>query len=409
VSSPKHHDGAALPLEGKRILIIVENEPVPFDRRVWQEACALRAAGASVRIISPASKGYEAKYEQHEGIHIYRHPWFEATSVRGYFIEYPLSLFWQFALATHIFLRYGFDVIHGCNPPDLTFLLALAFRPLGAKFVFDHHDISPELYEASFGHRGLLWRTLVLAERLTFRTADVTIATNESYRQIAIERGKKHPEDVFVVRNGPDLTRVRPVPPNNRWKQGHLYLVVYVGVIGRQEGIDLLLHSINHIASGLQRRDIHFCIVGGGASLAHYMREAMRLHVTEAVTFTGRTSDEVLFEILSTADVCVCPDRVTEFSNKSTMMKILEYMAFGKPVVQFNGGEGRFTAQSASLYAKPNDPINLADQILKLIDSPSLRSEMGRFALARIETQLSWEHQVPSLIAAYKRLLFQTK
>jgi glycosyltransferase involved in cell wall biosynthesis len=391
-------------LAGKGVLIIVENETVPYDRRVWQQARALSAAGARVRIISPKDKGHEAPYQQIEGIHIYRHPWFEANSVWGYLVEYPMSLFWQLLLALRIFMRDGFDIIHVCNPPDLIFLVALVFKPFGVKLIFDHHDISPELYEAKFGRRGFLWRALALAERLTFKAADVTIATNESYRRIAINRGKKRPADIFVVRNGPDLARLRVPPPNQQWKRGRTYLVGYVGVMAQQEGIDILLHSIAHITQTCQRSDIQFCLVGGGAFVDHYKREAVRLNVADVVTFTGRMSQETLFEILATADVCVNPDRVTTFSDKSTMIKIMEYMAVGKPIVQFDVTEGRFTAESASLYARPNDPIDMASQILKLIDSPKLRFDMGEFGRNRIETQLSWEHQIPHLMAAYERV-----
>jgi glycosyltransferase involved in cell wall biosynthesis len=315
-----------------------------------------------------------------------------------------MSLFWQLLLALRIFVRDGFDVIQACNPPDLIFLIALPFKPLGVKFVFDHHDINPELYEAKFGRRDFFWRALVTAERLTFKTADIVLVTNESYRRIALSRGGKQRTDVFVVRNGPDLDRMRLLPPNNRWKNGRTYLVGYVGVIGQQEGIDLLLQAITYISLTLQRSDVQFCLVGGGPSLAHYKQEASRLNIMGFVTFAGRTSDEILLEILSTADVCVNPDRVTTFSDKSTMIKIMEYMALAKPVVQFDVAEGRFSAQSASLYARPNDPIDMAGQILKLIDSPELRFKMGEFGRNRIETQLSWEHQIPHLMAAYERV-----
>jgi glycosyltransferase involved in cell wall biosynthesis len=358
-----------------------------------------------VSVICPIRKGYEAHYQQIDGIHIYRHPfWFEASSVGGYVVEYALSTFWQLLLAFRIFVHHRFDVIHACNPPDLIFLVALLFKPLGVKFIFDHHDINPELYEAKFGRRDFLWRTLVVAEALTFKLANIVIVTNESYRRIALSRGSKQPTDVFVVRNGPDLDRIRPIPPNSRWKNGRAYLVGYVGVMGQQEGIDLLLESITYITHTLQRRDIQFCLVGGGASLAHYKQEAVRLNVMDFVTFAGRTSDEILLEILSTADACVNPDRVTTFSDKSTMIKIMEYMALAKPIVQFDVAEGRFTAQSASLYARANDPVDMARQILKLLNSPELRLKMGKFGRSRIETQLSWKHQIPHLIAAYERV-----
>jgi glycosyltransferase involved in cell wall biosynthesis len=392
-------------LAGKRILVIVQNESVPFDRRVWQQARALRSAGATVTIISPMDRQGEARYEHLEGIHIYRHPiWFEARNPIGYLIEYSISFLWQLILALRIYSRAGFDLIHACNPPDLIFLVAVIFKPLGVKLIFDHHDINPELYEAKFGRRDLIWSALVLAERLTFLTADVVIATNESYRRIAIGRGKKSPDKVFVVRNGPDLSRLKIAPSNDVWKRGRSYLVGYVGVIGQQEGIDLLLLAADHIVRVLHREDIQFCIVGSGPHLSECQREAIELGLSDVVTFAGRTSDHVLFEILSTADVCVNPDRVTPFSDQSTMIKILEYMALGKPIVQFEVTEGRFTAQSASLYAKPNDPADFAEQIVELLESPELRSSMGQIGLARIKKELCWEHQIPNLLAAYARV-----
>jgi glycosyltransferase involved in cell wall biosynthesis len=392
-------------LAGKRILVIVQNESVPFDRRVWQQARALYSAGATVTVISPMDRQGEARYEQLEGIHIYRHPiWFEARNPLGYLIEYSMSFFWQLILALRIYARGGFDLIHACNPPDLIFLVAVIFKPFGVKLIFDHHDINPELYEAKFGRRDLIWRALLLAERLTFLTADVVIATNESYRRIAIGRGKKQTDRVFVVRNGPDLCRLKIIPPNNVWKRGRTYLVGYVGVIGQQEGIELLLLAAHHIIRVLHREDIQFCIVGSGPHLSECQREAIELGLSDVVTFAGRTSDSVLFEILSTADVCVNPDRVTPFSDQSTMIKILEYMAFGKPIVQFEVTEGYFTAQSASLYAKPNDPLDFAKQIIRLVESPELRSSMGQVGLARIEKELSWEHQIANLFAAYARV-----
>jgi glycosyltransferase involved in cell wall biosynthesis len=407
-TTPSNHDGCKLPLVGRRILVIVENQSVPYDRRVWQIARALFAAGATVSIISPKGKGYESPYEHLEGIHIYRYPsWLEAKSAGGYLLEYCLSLLWQLALALRIFLRHGFDIIHACNPPDLTFLVALIFKPWGVRFLFDQHDLNPELYEAKFGRRGFLWRLLLLAERLTFKTANVVLATNESYRRIAIDRGKKSPADVFVVRNGPDIARFKPVEPNEQWKRGRAYLVGYVGAIGEQEGIELLLQSIAYIMHTLKRNDIQFCIIGGGILLSHYKREAERLALASSVTFTGQVGDKILFEVLSTTDVCVNPDRVTTYSDKSTMIKIMEYMAFGKPIVQFDVTEGRITAESSSLYARANDPVAMACQILKLIESPELRLQMGKFGRLRIESQLSWEHQIPHLVDAYQRILTQ--
>jgi glycosyltransferase involved in cell wall biosynthesis len=400
---------AGTPLTGRRILIIVENLPSPFDRRVWQEAGALRDAGARVSIICPTGKGYEARHERLDGIDIYRHPLpDEGVGPLGYLVEYSAALAWECRLAWKVFFKGGFDVIQACNPPDLIFLIALPFKLLGRKFVFDHHDINPELFEAKFGRRGLFWRLLLILERLTFATADISIATNDSYRRIAIERGGMKPEDVFVVRSGPDISRLKPVPPVDSWRNGRRYLVGYVGVMGEQEGIDLLLETVAVlVARG--RTDIQFCLVGGGPSLADLRARCARQGLDPYVTFTGRAPDADLFEVLSTADVCVNPDRVNAMNDKSTMNKIMEYMAFGKPIVQFEVTEGRISAGEASLYARPNDPADMADKIERLLDSPEERERMGAAGLARVRSQLSWAGQVPTLLAAYQRLFARVR
>ena len=396
---------AAPSLQGRKILIIVENLPLPFDRRVWQEAKTLRAAGAEVSVICPTGKGYEAAYENLEGVHIYRHPLpADGNSKLSYLYEYVYALFNEFKLSLKVLRERGFDVIQGCNPPDLIFLVALPFRLLGKKFVFDHHDINPELFEAKFGKRGLFWRLLLLMERLTFMSATVSIATNESYRRIAIERGKMKPQDVFVVRSGPDLSRVRPVPPVPERRKGRQYLIGYVGVIGEQEGVDLLLEAMNHIVKVQKREDVQLCIVGGGPSLQQLKTMSHELGLDAYVDFTGRAPDQELFEVLSTADVCVNPDRVNEMNDKSTMNKIVEYMAMGKPIVQFDVTEGRFSAGESSLYAKANDPVDLADKILSLLAEPAKRAEMGAIGRTRVEQELSWDYQIPKLISAYERV-----
>lgn len=247
----------------RRVLIIVENLPSPFDRRVWQEATTLRQHGYGVAIICPVGKGYEKKYEEIDGIHIYRHGLpLEAEGALGYLLEYSTALFWEFVLAWKVLLRHGFDAIHACNPPDNIFLIGGFFKLLGKKFLFDHHDINPELYEAKFGRRDFFYRVMLAWERWTFRLADVSIATNESYRKIAIERGRMDPERVFVVRSGPKLERLRILPPSPELKRGRKYLVGYVGVMGRQEGIDYLLQALRVIVQDRKRTDVHLGLVG---------------------------------------------------------------------------------------------------------------------------------------------------
>lgn len=290
-----------------RVLIIVENLPVPFDGRVWSEATTLARHGYEVSVICPKGPGATASFEMLEGIAVYRH-WMpaEGRGVLGYVIEYSVALFWEFVLSVKVLATRGFDVIHACNPPDLIFIVGAFHKFLfGKSFVFDQHDVNPELYEAKFGRRGFLWRVMVLLERVTFALSDVSIATNQSYRTVAIERGRMSPDRVFVVRSAPNVSRVRSLPPDPAWKKGRQYLVGYVGVIARQEGLDLLLDSIKHIRTTRNRDDIQFVIVGGGRELEDLKKLAKALELDDVVTFTGRVDDDTLFTILSTADVCV--------------------------------------------------------------------------------------------------------
>lgn len=394
------------PLKGRHVLIVVENLPLPFDRRVWQEARTLKAAGAHVSIICPTGKGYEARFEVIEGIEIHRHPLpLEAKSALGFLAEYGAALFWETVLTWKIHLKRRIDVIQGCNPPDLIVLVALPFKLLGTRYIFDHHDINPELYEAKFGKRGFFWWLMRLFEKMTFKVADVSIATNQSYRQIAIERGGMDPERVHVVRSGPDLSRLKLVPPVESWKNGRAHMVGYVGVMGEQEGIDLLIEAADHIVRKLGREDIQFVLVGGGSSLPKLQALTAARGLGDFITFTGRAPDQTLFEVLSTMDLGVNPDRVNPMNDKSTMNKIMEYMSLGKPMVQFDVTEGRFSAQEASLYAAPNDPVDLAEKIVALADDPAARQRMGAFGRARVVNELNWQHQIAPLLAAYQQAL----
>lgn len=403
IASSKAFEGA---LAGKRVLIVVENLPVPFDRRVWQEARSLKAAGAEVSVICPTGKGYETLEETLDGIHIFRHPLpTEASNAAGYIKEYAAALWHETRLAWKVFFRHGFDVIHGCNPPDLIFLVALQFRLFGKPFIFDHHDLNPELYEAKFSRGGFFLKLVRIAERLTFMAARCSIATNESYRSIAIERGGMDPEKVFVVRSGPDLGRLRAVPPNPALRKGRQFMVGYVGVMGAQEGIDLLLEAAAHLVFTHKREDIQFCIVGAGTSLEDLKAQSARMGLAPYVDFLGRVPDRELVEALCTADVCVNPDRVNPMNDKSTMNKILEYMALGKPIVQFDVIEGRVSAGEASLYARKNDPIDLAENIATLLADPEMRERMGQFGRQRVVERFAWPHQVPQLIATYQTAL----
>ena len=391
--------------QGKRVLILVENLPSPFDRRVWQEATSLRDGGYAVSIICPTGKGCEKKFESIDGIDIWRYDLpAEGEGALGYLVEYCAALAFTFFLSVKLLFRKNFDIVHACNPPDLFFLIGGFYKLLGKKFLFDHHDANPELYEAKFGRRDFFWKLMVLLEKLTFRAADVSIATNASYRRIAIERGGMDPAKVFVVRSGPSLERMKILPERNELRSGRKYLVGYVGVMGRQEGIDLLLQSIHYLVKSEKRKDIHFGLVGGGTSLEEMRDLAVALGVDDYVTFTGRVPDAELLAMLNTADVCVNPDVANDMNDISTMNKIMEYMALGKPSVQFDLTEGRFSAQGASLYAKRNDPVDFALKILELIEDADKRKAMGALGRRRVMEELEWRYEAPKLLAAYAAL-----
>lgn len=388
---------------GKHILIVVENLPLPFDRRVWQEANTLKDNGAMVSIICPKMKGYTKSYERINDIDIYRHPLPpEGSGAKGYLIEYTAALFWEFVLAWKIYFKKRFQVIQGCNPPDLIFLVAWWFKLLGVKYVFDHHDINPELYIAKFGRKDFFYKLMVLFERLTFWSANYSIATNGSYRDIAINRGKMDPDKVTVIRSGPALGRLRITPGNEKHKKGRRYLVGYVGVIGGQEGLDLLMASVKHILT--KRNDIQFAIVGGGTELEEVKKLAKTEGVDEYVDFYGRVDDETMIDVLNTADICVNPDRPTEMNNLSTMNKIMEYMALKKPIVQFDLKEGRVSAADASLYAINNDVVDFGEKVMQLLDNPEMRKKMSDLGYARILNELSWDYESKKLLNFYRRV-----
>ena len=377
---------------------------MPPDTRVWKEACSLRDNGYEVTVLSPRGKGYEGGYEVLDGIHIYRHPTPpEGDSSLGHLIEYFSALLWESLYAWWIYLRRGFQVIQGCNPPDDIFLVAFPFKLFGVKYIFDHHDACPELYLSKYSDPGLFYKVQVWLEKMTYRFSDVVMATNCSYKELAINRGGMDPADVFVVRNGPDLKTFKAVTPKPDLKYNKPYLVGYVGNMGSQDGLDILLDVALHIKN-MGRQDIHFTCVGGGPAVPGLQQMVVDKNLQDMVNFTGRISDEELLDILSTADVCVNPDRPCEMNDISTMIKIMEYMALAKPIVQFDSKEGRFSAMDASLYADPRNQVDdFAGKILGLLEDEDERRRMGEFGRKRVEEKLEWEHSVPNLLAAYER------
>jgi glycosyltransferase involved in cell wall biosynthesis len=387
-----------------KVLIIVENLPVPFDTRVWKEALSLCTNGYDVTVLCPRGKGYTAGHEVLNGIHVYRHRMpREGNSPLGYLLEFGCALFWEFLYTWWIYIRHGFHAIQGCNPPDDVFLIALPFKLLGVKYIFDHHDANPELYLSKYERKDFLYRAQVWLEKQTYRFSDVVMATNASYRDLAISRGGMDPRDIFIVRNGPDLKTFKPVQPNPALKFGKPYLVGYVGTISVQEGLDILLEVALHLKD-LGRRDIHFTCVGGGPGLPGLRKMLQDKRLSDMFNFTGRIPDEQLLEILSTADICVNPDKPCEMNDISTMIKIMEYMALGKPIVQFSLKEGRFSAQEAAVYSDNQNQVpDFAAKILWLIEHPEERERMGQFGRKRVLDELAWEYSVPHLLAAYQR------
>jgi glycosyltransferase involved in cell wall biosynthesis len=392
--------------KNKGVCIVVENLPVPLDRRVWKEACALRDAGYQVSVICPKGKGFSAGHESLNGIEIYRHRTWEASTKPGYFLEYGIALLAEMLLTLKVFMRSRFSILQACNPPDTIFLIGLLLKPFGVQFIFDQHDLGPELFEAKFGNRnGLLYKLAQFLEHCSFRAATTCIVTNESFRDIAVTRGGKHPEKIFVVRNCPDLTTFRcsQSPPDS--SLGKPLLVAYVGFMGTQDGLNLLLDSIEHIVKVEKRVDTHFLLIGGGTVLSDLRETIAKKNLEFFVTLTGQVSHDEVAGFLCKADVGVAPDPKNALNDNLTMIKIFEYMAFGLPVVLFDLKEGRRSAGPAALYAVPNDPVDFANQIVKLLDSKELRQELGNCGRRQIEEKLNWEIEKTSLLQAYETAL----
>ena len=389
----------------KHVLFIVENQPVPYDRRVWYEALALKERGYNVSILSPKGKGLTRSFEKLEGINVYRHPMpFEATGKLGFLVEYANALFWEMSLSLRIFMREPFQIIHGSNPPDHVFLVALLFRVFKVKYVFDHHDLTPENFLAKFSKKTFLYKILCLMEGLTFWTAKIVISTNESYKKIATSRGGKTKDEVFVVRNGPKLSEIIEAPPNKDLKNGFDYLVAYVGVIGNQECVDALLRAVRYLVYGKGITRIKFVIIGAGPHWAEMVNLSKEMGLQDYVFFTGFVPFQEFYEILSTADICVNPEYKNPFTDKSTMMKIMDYMAMGKPIVQFDTVEGRVTAGDSAIYVNENDDSAFAESIIGLLEDPDKREKMGAIGKKRIHELLHWDRQKKNLEKAYQSL-----
>jgi glycosyltransferase involved in cell wall biosynthesis len=386
-----------------RVLILVENLPVPFDRRVWQEACALRDAGHQVTVICPQMRGYTQPEEVLEGIQIYRH-WIsgEAKSVGGFVSEYASALWGECRCALKAWRRGGFDVIHLCNPPDLLFLVALPFKLLGGvKVIFDVHDLWPEMFEAKFGKRGLMYWAVRFAERCTLALANVVIATNQSVLRAVKERGKLRDDRAFVVRTAPNRMKTK-AEPDESLRVGKKHLVGYIGVMGNADGVDYLVRAADYVVKTRQRTDVQFLLMGSGPEHAELLKLRDQLGIQDHVSMPGRVSDEFLCRALRTIDLGVACDPINAYNDHCTMNKVLEYMAFAKPIVMFGTVEGRFSAGDGAVYVMENSAEQLGDAILALLDDESRRQTLAAAGHTRLTQELNWEHSVEQLMAAYR-------
>ena len=387
------------------ILIVVENLPVPLDRRVWQESQALRDAGYEVTVICPRMRGWTAPEEKRDNIQIYRH-WIssEAGGLVGFIAEYASALLGELRLSWKAWFRHKFKLIHICNPPDILFLIAAPFKVFGVRIIYDVHDLWPEMFEAKFGKRGLFYWAVRLAERITYAVADVVIATNESVRQVALTRGKKNPADVFIVRTAPNIGALN-APADPSLKKGRRYLCGYIGVMGDADGVDYIVRAAHHYVYELKRTDTQFLLMGTGAEYDKLLKLREELKLTEYIDLPGRVTNEFLFSALQTIDVGLAPDPKNTYNDGCTMNKTLEYMAFGKPQVVFDLVEARASAADAAIYVKENSPVMFAQAISDLLDNPAQREQMGRLGSERLKRDLNWNKSVEQLLAAYARAL----
>jgi glycosyltransferase involved in cell wall biosynthesis len=409
LSDSKRAKASPAKRDAPRILIIVQNLPVPFDRRVWLECQALVSAGYRVAVVCPKGSGDPA-YQVIDSVELYKYrPYAPGGSKVSFIAEYAYSFLATMWGALKARRSGRFAAIQACNPPDIFWPLALAFRALeGTRFVFDHHDLCPELFQSRFP-RGpkLPYKGLLALERRTHRAANHVISTNDSYREIAMTRSGKRADEVTVVRTGPDLRRLRPGEPDPELRRGHRYLVAYIGVMGPQDGVDIVVRAADIVVSQLGRDDIAFTLIGSGDCFDDLVALRDQLGLAGHVEFTGRAPDEQVMRIMSTADAGLSPDPKNPLNDVSTMNKTMEYMVFGLPVVAFDLRETRVSAGDAAVYVQPNDEQQYAEAIVALLDDEPRREVMGKLARERVEQELAWDHQESIYLGVYKRVLGQ--
>jgi glycosyltransferase involved in cell wall biosynthesis len=392
-------------MAGGRVLILLQNEPVPSDRHVWNQSTALVRAGYDVTVVCPQGDDRDGTaYDLIDGVAIHRYrPFHAAERATGYALEYAMALRSIRRLARRLAREEPFDLIHACSPPDFLLLAALGLRRRdGSRFIFDHHDLTPELYRTRFG-AGLVHRATLLAEQVAFRSADVVLSVNDSYRRIAVERGRRDPTDVIVVRTGPDLTRFVPRHPDPALKRGKRFLLSYAGVMGAQDGVDEALLALFELRK--MRDDWHAIFVGDGDVVDQMRDLATDFGLAESVEFTGWVEHETVARVLSSSDVCLAPDPMNALNDLSSMIKISEYMAMSRPIVSFDLAESRLGAGEAAVFAAPGDHAGFARLVSDLLEDPGRRAAMGSAGRARAESVLAWAHQERALLGAYQRAL----
>jgi glycosyltransferase involved in cell wall biosynthesis len=406
-----------------KILMLVENH-FPQDTRVTNEATLLIEAGYQVSVVALRRRD-QAGHEVLNGVEVYRLPTLELfkktpfananrmnlllvrlKSFLGYVVEYCYFTTACLIVSTYVFAKRGFDVMHAHNPPDTLFLVGLPFKLLGKKFVFDQHDLCPELYRSRYGTvEGFATRLLKVFEWCSLKLADVTIATNESYKRVQIERANKNPRDIFIVRNGPNRMRMTPVAPSRRLRAMNKCILCYIGSLNPQDGVDHLLRSLRHLLYDLKRSDFHCVIMGTGDSLQDLRNLADQLELNGCVELPGFVSDEDLQANLAAADICLDPDPSSPLNDVSTWIKVMEYMAYGKPIVAFDLKETRFSAGDAAIYVRPNEETEFAKTVAQLMSQPELRKRMGDYGRRRVEEELQWNKVGLNLLSAYDTVL----
>jgi glycosyltransferase involved in cell wall biosynthesis len=386
--------------------MLLENNPFPQDSRVRREAISLTAEGYQVMVIAPKVSDQPWR-ELCQNVLVYRFPVPpEASGFLGYLLEYGYATVAMFLLSLYTLLRPGFDVVHAHNPPDTLVFIAGFHKLLGKRFVYDHHDLSPEMYWALFDETRdpLIYKVLLWLEKLSCRLADHVIATNGSYKTIEMERNGVPGEFITIVRNGPDLNRLRAVAVDPALRPLGKTTICYVGDMGYHDGVDYLLRALKHLVEDLNRRDFFCVLVGGGDAWSRMKLLAEELNLTAYVLFTGWVPHTDVARYLSAADICVAPEPLNAYNDRSTMIKMTEYLALGKPAVAFDLTEHRVTAQDAAVYAQPNNELDFARKIVSLMDDPEHRRHMGEIGKHRTRTELAWAHQEEQLLKAYRRL-----